>query len=60
MSVDPEILHPTEDVYGWVEAGSSVMFKAVTKFGDPVEITSDEARTIAAALMKLADRLDSD
>jgi hypothetical protein len=55
----PEILEPTDDVYGWVEPGSSIMFKAVTKFGDPIEISAQEARDIAVALIKLAERLEA-
>lgn len=55
----PEILEPTDDVYGWVEDGTSIMFKAVTKFGDPIEICAREARDIAVALIKLAERLEA-
>jgi hypothetical protein len=53
-----DVVHPVENVYGWVEQGSSVMFKAVTRFGDPVELTADEARAVAAALLALAERLE--
>lgn len=34
------------------------MLKAVTRFGDPVELTADDARAIAAALLTFADRLE--
>lgn len=54
----PGVIQPVDDVYCWVEQGSSVMLKAVTRFGDPVELTGASARTIAAALLDLADRLD--
>ena len=54
-----EILEPAINVYGWVEQGSSIMFKAVTKSGDPVEINAEEARDIAAALIKLAEQLEA-
>ncbi|HEV3235628.1 MAG TPA: hypothetical protein VGZ25_01485 [Gemmataceae bacterium] len=56
---DSAVLRPVENVYGWVEDESSVMFKAVTQFGDPVELTANEARTIAATLHALADSLES-
>ena len=34
------------------------MLKAVTQFGDPVELSADEARDIASALLALAERLE--
>ena len=42
------------DVYCWAEAGSSVMLKAVTGYGDPVELSSEEAIELANALLKAA------
>ena len=56
---DPEVVTPADDVCGWVEQDSSVMFKAVTRHGDPVELTAAEARAIAEALLELAARLES-
>jgi hypothetical protein len=53
-----EYLQPADDVRCWLEAESSIMLKAVTSFGDPVELLADEARDIAAALTALADRLE--
>jgi hypothetical protein len=50
--------YPADDVYAWIEQESSIMLKAVTAFGDPVELSADEARSIAAALLDLAARLD--
>ena len=50
---------PCADVYCWIEQDSSVMFKAVTKFGDPVELTADDARDIAGARLSLAERLEA-
>ena len=55
----PSVLHPVDDVYGWIEQGSSVMFKAVSRHGDPVELTTHEAREVAKALLQLADRLEA-
>ena len=47
------------DVYMWIEQDSSIMLKAaVRKFNDPVELTSDAAREIGQALIRLADDLD--
>jgi hypothetical protein len=46
------------DVALWVEQGSSIQLKAVTGFGDPVELSTDEARQVAQALLQHADRAD--
>jgi hypothetical protein len=54
-----ELLRPADDVYAWVEHESSIHLKAVTAFGDPVELTVDEARAIAEALLELAARLEA-
>jgi hypothetical protein len=55
----PEIARPADDVCCWLEQDSSVMLKAVTRFGDPVELSADEARAIAAALQSFAGRLET-
>lgn len=54
-----EVIRPAEDVSCWLEQESSVMLKAVTKHGDPVELTADEARAVASALLALAERLEA-
>lgn len=57
---DPSgILRPADDVCGWVEQESSVMLKAATQSGDPVELTAAEARSVASALLQLADSLEA-
>jgi len=45
------------DVYFWLEQDSSIHLKAVSG-SDPVELTADEARAIAAALISVAQQLD--
>jgi hypothetical protein len=55
---NPAAARPADDVYCWLEQDSSVMLKAVTQFGDPVELTAADARSIAAALLTLAGRLE--
>ncbi len=50
---------PCADVYYWLEQDRSGMLKAVTKSGDPVELTADDARDIARALLSLAERLET-
>jgi hypothetical protein len=46
------------DAYCWAEHESSVMLKAVTKFGDPVELTAAEATELAHALLKAAKAVE--
>jgi hypothetical protein len=53
------VVHPAEDVRAWVEQGSSIHLKAVTASGDPVELTVDEARAVADALLRLAAALEA-
>jgi hypothetical protein len=54
------LIEPAGDVYMWVEQGSSVMLKAVTSFGDPVELTADEVQEVIAALQLSLKRLQAD
>lgn len=60
MSEPPSNFFSTADalVYCWAEQQSSVMLKAVTPSADPVELTADEARELAAELSRLADEID--
>jgi hypothetical protein len=55
-----EVVQQTDDVYCWLEQDSSVMLKAVTRFGKPVELTAADSRAIASALLELAGRLEPD
>ena len=45
------------DAYCWSEQDSSVMLKAVTKSGDAVELTKQEAVALAQALLKAAEQI---
>ena len=53
---------PFEDELGevraWLEQDASIHLKAVTREGDPVELTGTEARRVAEELNRLADELD--
>lgn len=49
-----------DDVSIWLEDKSSIMFKAVTTHGDPVELTAGEARRIVACLNACIAVLDAD
>ena len=46
------------EVYLWLEQDSSIHLKAASEHGDPVELTADEAREIASALIATAQKLD--
>lgn len=41
----------------WLEQESSIHMKAVSKFGDPIELTGDEALELAKILQELGERL---
>jgi len=46
------------EAYCWAEQESSVMLKAVTKSGDPVELSVEEAIELAHALLKAAKAVE--
>ncbi len=47
-----------KEVYLWLEQNSSIMVKATSEFGDPVELNSNDARNLATLLNEAADKLD--
>ena len=47
-----ETFSVAEDIVGWVDNDSSIMLKAVTKFGDPVELNAEQAQELINALEK--------
>jgi hypothetical protein len=44
------------DVHLWLDPEGGITLKAVTPEGDPVELSSAQARSLAAALIEAADR----
>jgi hypothetical protein len=55
----PEVFSVSDgDAYCWLEQESSVMLKALTKHGDPVELTKQEATDLARALLRAAEKID--
>jgi hypothetical protein len=46
------------DIALWVEQESSLQLKAVTGLGDPVELSPDEAKRLAQALLEYAEKAD--
>lgn len=42
----------------WVEQDSSIQLKAITNYGDPVELNEHEARLLAAKLLEFADSIE--
>jgi hypothetical protein len=57
ISEDPDLWR-LGDVVLWVEQQSSVQLKAVTRYGDPVELSPDEARRVAQVLLEYADKAE--
>jgi hypothetical protein len=50
---------PVDDIYIWLEQGTSVMLKAVTSHGDPVELSEHELEAVIAALQLSLKRLQA-
>jgi len=46
------------EVYFWIEDNSSIHMKSATRHGDPVELSAEEAREIAARLLRCAIQLE--
>lgn len=44
----------------WVEQESSIMLKAISKAGDPVELTSNEARNLIKLLTEATEKLEQE
>lgn len=42
------------EVVFWIEQGSSIHIKAISPYGDPVELTAAEARRLAEHLLRMA------
>ena len=55
-----EVIRVDEDVALWLDSGGGITIKAVTREGDPVELSSTQARELAEALIHLASRDDAD
>jgi hypothetical protein len=59
-------MHHSEDIneFGggevqfWIADAGSIHLKAISPNGDPTELTADEARQIAAALLRAANEPD--
>ena len=52
-------LEHVRDVYAWIEQTSSVMLKAVSPHGDPVELAAAEAIEVGEALVRLGRELEA-
>jgi hypothetical protein len=53
-----ERLYEIDDVRVWLDPGGGVTIQAVTASGDPVELSSAQARRLASCLVELADADD--
>ncbi len=55
---NPDVIQFSQgEVYLWPEQGSSIMIKAITKSGDPVELEPEEAKKLGETLIRLAAQL---
>jgi len=54
----PPLKFADGEIVLWAEEGEPIMLRSVSPHGDPVELTADEARDLAAALKRLADWCD--
>lgn len=48
-----------DEIRAWIEQDELVCLKAVTKEGDPVELSASEARQLGQALLCMADEIDA-
>jgi hypothetical protein len=55
---DEKRIYRVDEACAWLEQESSIMFKAVTKEGDPLELTARDARELGQLLLKLAEELE--
>jgi len=44
----------------WIEQGESLCLKAITETGDPVELTSNEAKSLANALLEMVEKIEKE
>lgn len=54
-----EEIHEVDDVSVWLDEGGGIAIRAVTASGDPVELSSAQARLLAEVLNRLADKDDA-
>ena len=52
-------IHHVDDVRVWVDPGGGIAISAITGSGDPVELSSVQARQLAKLLVELADLDDA-
>jgi hypothetical protein len=60
-SVEPDVPIRIDDhVAVWFDSGGGVTIKAIEPSGDPVEISASQARSLAEALVRLAELDEAD
>jgi hypothetical protein len=60
LKMTPDMFRIGEEVRLWLDPDGGITLSAATREGDPVELTSGDARRLAAALGALADEEDAD
>jgi hypothetical protein len=58
MTENGVILLSHGEVALWDDDGRAVHLKAVTKLGDPVELSAEEAKELAKMLVEMANRVE--
>lgn len=53
--VPPTHDYVVDDVHVWLDPAGGITIKAVTAYGDPVELSATQARLLASQLLELAD-----
>jgi hypothetical protein len=57
--MEAERVHQIDGVSVWIDENGGITIKALTPAGDPVELSSTQARRLAALLNELADLDDA-
>jgi hypothetical protein len=48
------------DISLWIEQGTSIHLKTLSPYGDPLELSAEEAKELAKHLLLLASTLDNE
>ena len=57
MKTEKKDYFSTDETAVWIEDESSIHLRAITHSGDPVELTSHEAKQLGEVLIQLSEKL---